>query len=244
MAVDRRAMSMNVFGRPDPMSYGPFARALAVSDTTWTQIPFDTVKARALLDSAGWRTGADGIRSRNGMRLAFSITTPNSSAGRKSYAVLLQEAFRRVGADVKLDEVDFPGYMQKITTNTFDTEMASFSPDPSVSGAKQVWSTSGIGKDGNNFYSYSNPKVDALLDSATTSFDPAKTKSLARRAFEIIIDDAPAIWLYEPPTIAGMSKRIHPVKLRADAYFSGMADWWIPANERNARDKIGLHPAP
>jgi peptide/nickel transport system substrate-binding protein len=84
--------------------------------------------------------------------------------------------------------------------------------------------------------------VDALLDSATAAFDPARTRSYARRAFEIIIDDAPAIWLYEPPTVAGMDKRIRTAKMRADGYWSGLADWWIPAGERTARDQIGLRP--
>ena len=32
--------------------------------------------------------------------------------------------------------------------------------------------------------------------------------------------------------------------MRADGHWSGMADWWIPAAERTARDRIGLRPAP
>jgi hypothetical protein len=35
-------------------------------------------------------------------------------------------------------------------------------------------------------------------------------------------------------------KRIRTTAMRADGYWSGMADWWIPAAERTARDKIGL----
>ncbi|HEX9483347.1 MAG TPA: peptide ABC transporter substrate-binding protein [Gemmatimonadaceae bacterium] len=240
MAVDRRAMLRNVFDTLASIAYGPFPHAHPVADTTLPQIRYDTAKAKALLDSAGWTMGTDGIRSKGGRRLAFSITTPNSSAGRRSYAVLLQDAFRRVGADAKIDEVDFPGYMQKLTTHTFDTEMASFNVDPSVSGFKQIWATSGIGKDGQNHYSYSNPTVDALLDSATTAFDPARTRAYARRAFETIIEDAPAIWLYEVPTLAGIHKRIRTVKLRADQYLSGMGEWWIPSSMRSPRDKIGL----
>lgn len=244
MAVDRRAMLKNVFDTLASIAYGPFPHALPVADTTLPQIQYDTAKARALLDSAGWTVGPDGIRSKGGRRLAFSITTPNSSAGRRSYAVLLQDAFRRVGADAKIDEVDFPAYMQKLTTHAFDAEMASFNTDPSVSGFKQIWSTSGIGKDGQNHYSYSNPTVDALLDSATTSFDPARTRAYARRAFEAIMEDAPAIWLYEVPQIGGIHKRIRTAKMRADAYFSGMGEWWIPASMRSPRDKIGLRKAP
>jgi hypothetical protein len=32
--------------------------------------------------------------------------------------------------------------------------------------------------------------------------------------------------------------------MRADGYWSGLADWWIPAAQRSARDKIGLRPTP
>ena len=243
MAVDRRAMLKNVFDTIGVYSWGPFPRQASTGDTTVTQIPFDTVRARALLDSAGWKAGADGIRVKNGVRLAFSITTPNSSSTRHAYSVLVQEAMHRVGADVKIDELDYPGYIQKLGSHAFDAEMASFVNDPSVAGFKQIFATEGIGKDGNNYYQYSSPVVDALLDSATTTFDVARRNKLTRRAFETIIDDAPAIWLYEPPARAGIDRRIHAVGLRPDNYFAGMAEWWIPADKRNARDGIGLHPA-
>ena len=243
MAVDRRAMLKNVFDTLALPLYGPFPNSLVVSDTTLPQIPYDTTKAKALLDSAGWVAAADGIRVKNGRRLEFSITTTSSSATRKQYAVLLQDAFRRVGASTKIDESDFASYVAKQGNRAYDTEIALYQTDPSVSGFKQSWATSGIGKDGTNWTSYSSPTVDALLDSAIVTFDPARTRAYARRAFETIIEDAPGIWLYEPPTRAGISKRIHTTTMRADGYWSGIADWWIPASQRNARDKIGLRTA-
>ena len=39
---------------------------------------------------------------------------------------------------------------------------------------KQNWGSTGIGANGQNFLRYSNRKVDALLDSSTSAFDPAK----------------------------------------------------------------------
>lgn len=242
MAVDRRAMLRNVFGSYGIPLYGPFPRAVSVADTTLPQLPYDTVKARALLDSAGWLVGPDGVRARNGQRLEFGITAPVSSAARKQYAVLLQAAFKQVGAAARIDETDMPGFMARNANRDFDTMVEFFATDPSPSGFKQSWTTAALGKDGSNFASYSNPTVDALLDSATATFDPARTRSYARRAFEIIIEDAPGIWLYEPPNVAGIHKRIHTTTMRADGYWSGMADWWIPAAERNARDRIGLRP--
>jgi len=156
--------------------------------------------------------------------------------------VLLQEAFKRVGAAARIDELDNAAFAAKNVDRNFDTIIELYGTDPSPSGFKQSWTTSAIGKDGSNFPSYSNPAVDALLDSATATFDAARTRSYARRAFETIIEDAPGIWLYEPPTVAGVHKRIHTTPMRADGYWSGMADWWIPAAERTARDRIGLRP--
>jgi peptide/nickel transport system substrate-binding protein len=234
----------NVFGAYGMPLYGPFPHALPVADTTLPQLPYDTTRARALLDSAGWLPGPDGVRVKNGRRLEFGITTPVSSAARKQYSVLLQEAFKRIGAAARIDETDNAGFTARNADRSFDTIIELFMTDPSPSGFKQSWSTSGLGKDGSNFASYSSSSVDALLDSATITFDPARTRAYARRAFEAIIEDAPAIWLYEPPTVAGTHKRIHTTTMRADGYWSGMADWWIPAAERTARDRIGLRPTP
>lgn len=242
MAVDRRAMLRNVFDTLGQPLAGPFPPSVSVADSTLPQLPFDTAKAAALLDSAGWRMGPGAVRVKNGRRLEFALSTPNSSAPRHAYAVLLQEAFRRIGAAVTIDESDVGSFSAKQQGRTFDVLLASYGTDPSVSGFKQSWTTPGI-KDGANFPAYSNPVVDALLDSATASFDFARTRSYARRAFETIIEDAPGIWLYQPLTVAGIDKRIRTTDLRADGYWAGMAEWWIPAAQRTARDRIGLRPA-
>jgi peptide/nickel transport system substrate-binding protein len=244
MAIDRQAMLRNAFDTLGVPLHGPFPSGIAVADTTLPQIPYDTVAARALLDSAGWTVGPDGIRVKNGRRLSFGLMSPNSSASRHQYAVLLQAALRKVGADVRLEETDFATFVAKQNTHAFDTEISLFATDPSVSGFKQTWSTAGINKDGSNFTAYSNPMVDALLDSATTTFDAARTRAYARRAFETIIEDAPAVWLYQTPTIMGVSRRIRTTNLRADEYWASMDEWWIPADQRIARDRIGLQPLP
>ena len=55
--------------------------------------------------------------------------------------------------------------------------------------------------------------------------------------------DAPAIWLYDVATLAGVHRRIRTTGMRADGYWSGVADWNIPASERIARDRVGLATA-
>src|SRR5262249_31349371 len=103
MAVDRRAMLRNVFGDLGRIGYGPFPMGLTTSDSTLRLPPYDTVAAAALLDSAGWRRGANGMRSKNGRPLRFSTLVLSTSVPRTKYAVLLQEAFRRLGARADIE---------------------------------------------------------------------------------------------------------------------------------------------
>jgi peptide/nickel transport system substrate-binding protein len=121
--------------------------------------------------------------------------------------------------------------------------MLGLSTDPSPSGARQLWHSAAATKTGVNYVSYANPRFDALLDSAIASFDPAATKSYARRAYQVLIDDAPAIWLYDVLTMAGLHQRFRTTGLRADGYWASLADWHIPASERIARDRVGLAQA-
>jgi hypothetical protein len=60
----------------------------------------------------------------------------------------------------------------------------------------------------------------------------------------MLVGDAPAIWLYEPVNFAAVQRRVHPVGLRADAWWANLDRWYIPRAERIARDRIGPASAP
>ena len=83
-------------------------------------------------------------------------------------------------------------------------------------------------------------RIDALLDSAATSFDPAKTRAFARRAFQQIADDAPAIWLYDVVQVAAINRRLNPGLIRPDGWAVDMANWSVDPARRIDRDRIGL----
>ncbi len=241
MAVDRQAMLRNVFDTLGTLGSGPFARSVA--DTTISLPPYDRAHAAALLDSAGWTAGADGMRAKNGRPLAFTLAVPTSSRPRMRYAVLLQEQLKAAGARVDIESMDISAFIERTMERVFDAAMLSTNPDPSPSGIKQNWATEGIGKGLQNQVSYSNPSFDALVDSATRSFDVGKARQYYHRAYQTLVDDAPAVWLYDVLTVGGLHKRIHPEGLRADGWWPNLADWSIPANERIDRDRIGLRPA-
>ena len=245
MGVDRERMVRNVFDSLATVAYGPFARAISTADTTIRQIPYDTVGARRLLDSLGWRdANGDGVRERNGRTLELSILVPSSSRPRVSFAVLLQEQLTRIGARVTIEQLEFVPFLERQRTKQFDAAIVALASDPSPSGMRQHWGTPAPGENtGTNGGSYSNPVVDALLDSALTTMDFATEKAYFKRAYQAVVDDAPAIWLYNPRLAAGMHKRVQPAGLRADGWHTNLAEWKIPADQRIDRDRIGLREA-
>ena len=242
MAVDRVAMLHNVFGSAGRLNHGPFPMTLAVADSTVQVPPYDTAAANALLDSAGWRRGPDGIRTKAGRPLRFTMAISAPSIPRNAYGVLMQEAFRKVGVQADIERLEPNAMNDKVTHGDFDMVLLTFGVDPSPTDTKQFWATSGIGPTGQNYYHYSNRVADALMDSITTAPDQAASRAYAKRAFQTIDDDLPAIWLYDAVVVEAVNRRITTAPMRADAWWANLADWSIPPDKRIDRDRIGLTP--
>ncbi len=242
MAVDRRALLKNVYGSFGKLALGPFPTSIVGADTNFRELPFDTAAANALLDSAGWRRPSPGaVRQKNGKPLQFSVMVPTSSKVRMSYAVLLQDQLRKVGAQADLDQVQFNVFLARQDARDFESFITTWNQDPGFGGSAQNWTTKSMAKGGQNAINYSNPVFDALLDSATSSFDPSRAATYAHRAYQTVIDDAPGIWLANAILIAGLHRRIQTAPMRADeAWWPNLADWSIPADRRIDRDRIGL----
>jgi peptide/nickel transport system substrate-binding protein len=159
-------------------------------------------------------------------------------------AVLLQEQLAQVGAKVNVEPLEFGTFMQRQNRRQFDAAMGGVGIDPLPSGIKQGWTAAGIGSGGSNYTGYRSPKFDALVDSGSAAMDPKAVQDYFRRAYETIIADAPAIWLYELRPVAGAHARIRPADMRADGWWAHLADWTIPPDQRIDRDRIGLRETP
>ncbi|HET9776660.1 MAG TPA: peptide ABC transporter substrate-binding protein [Gemmatimonadaceae bacterium] len=228
MAVDRDAVVRNVFDTLGLVAHGPATRILPTSDTT-LGIPYDPQRAGQLLDSLGWKRGADGMRARGKTPLAFSLMVPNSSAIRKSIAVLLQEQWRKAGAKVTLDQIEINSFGQRMDERKFESLLNAWHIDPTPSSVREEWASSEIRKGGYNATSYRNPAFDAVIDSAVREMSPSRSAQLYRRAYRILTDDAPAMWIYELRNVQGASKRLTTTGIRPDAWWAHLADWSVTA---------------
>jgi peptide/nickel transport system substrate-binding protein len=229
MAVDRATIVKSVYGNSALPALGPTVRAYPTTDPNLPQIPFDLSAAKALLDSLGWRDkNGDGVRERNGRPLEFSLGVPATSKVRVQIAVLVQEQLRQAGAKVNVEQLDFPTLAEKERKRAFDAVLNAWNTQPSPGAALGSWGVAGSkASSGNNYGSYENPVFDAYVDSALASFDPPARKSYFTKAYDTIIQDAPAIWLAEAIPTVGYNARVHLAPFRSDAWWTHLPDWWV-----------------
>jgi peptide/nickel transport system substrate-binding protein len=226
MAIDRASLVRSVFDTLGLVAHGPATRILATSDTT-IGIPYDFQQASRTLDSLGWRRGVDGMRSRGNTPLAFSLMLPSSSAIRTKVAVVLQEQWRKAGANVRIEALEVNAFGSRMDSRKFESLLNAWHIDPTPSSVREEWASSEIRNGGYNATSYRNPQFDAIIDSAIKEMNPARSAALYRRAYRILSDDAPAMWIYELRNVHGVSPRINVVGIRPDAWWANLADWSV-----------------
>jgi peptide/nickel transport system substrate-binding protein len=240
MSLNRTELTRSVLDTFALVPVGPVVRAYPSTDPRDGQLPFDSARAALLLDSLGWiRRGPEARRAKNGRELSFTLILPTSSMNRIRMGPLIQEQLRRMGIGVRLEQLDQSTENDREVSGAFDAALGGWVMASSPDGIKGAWGSSGIGKNGVNYGSYSNPRFDALLDSALWA-KPGNARDRFTMAFTVINDDAPAIWLYEPRKIIGIHKRVRTGLMRPDAWWFDLASWYIPSGERLARDRIPL----
>ena len=103
MLVDRDAIQKVIYGRAGRTTANFFngLPQFVSKNTSWE---FNIEKAAKLLDEAGWKPGADGIREKDGKKLKLLFQTSINGPRQKTQAIVKQ-ACQRAGIDVELKSV-------------------------------------------------------------------------------------------------------------------------------------------
>jgi peptide/nickel transport system substrate-binding protein len=189
---------------------------------------FDSAGADRLLDSLGWKdTNGDGVREKGGRPLRFGVMTMSSSASRRRYAELIQAQLRPHGVQVDVDLAEQNAIMGRAYDGKFDAILFSWGSEPSPSSIRDQWRSVSPVKRGNNLLAYSNATVDGAIDSALVEPDPSKSRAYYRRAYQAIIDDNAAVWLYENKAFMALNKRVQPAIGPSDFWWRYLRLWSI-----------------
>ena len=161
-------------------------------------IPYDPAAAARLLDEAGWKPGPDGIRVKDGKRMAFTLIINQANEMRKDIATLVQDNLRSIGVEVKIEIYEWTVFISRfINKLEFEATVLGWSTGPDFD-VYQVWHSSQTNPEQLNFVGYKNPRVDTLIEQIRQEYDRVRIKEMAGEIQKLIFEDQPYLFLFVP----------------------------------------------
>jgi peptide/nickel transport system substrate-binding protein len=236
MALNREAIVRAIFEDLAAVPPGPISQALWIWSDSLDQLPFDTVEARRLLASKGWRdTDGDGVLDREGRPFEFELLVPSSSTPRLRASQIIQDQLRRLGILVAISEMDFNAFVEAGPNRKWDAWFGAYGGEISPASIKEVWGSEAV--QAFNHGRYANPEFDGVVAAAMDATDLSAAERLWHEALGIIVHDAPAIWVYSPMGTTGVHARFENVTVRPDQWYSGIWQWTVPPDRYHYRDR-------
>ena len=194
-AIDKKYILEAMLGNMNARATGPIALGSPYYSADVEKYDFNLGRATKLLDDAGLKPGA------NGVRMTLDIDAIPGSADFKAIQEYRKPALAKIGieANVRLSP-DFPTWARRVSSLQFEATLDSvYNWGDPVIGVHRTWLSSNIkpGVIWSNTQSYSNPKVDEWLAAAGQEMNLAKRKELYKQMQKAVVDDCPVAFLYE-----------------------------------------------
>lgn len=197
-AIDKNVISDKVYdGVYKPAWCDQNPRSWAYSPDLVNDTPYDPEAARKLLDDAGWKLAADGIRVKDGQRFSVAFSTTAGKKNRETAQLLIRHFLKQVGIEVRI--LNYPGvnlfgaYPEGIIkSGKFDMAMWAWESGPDPDNVNS-WDSKRIPPNGSNQTRYKNPEMDTILEAATRTFVQSERQTLYRKASHLLARDLPNI---------------------------------------------------
>lgn len=194
--IDRELLVALALDGRGEVATGPINSQNAYYAGDVKQFSRDVAQANALLDEAGFPAGPGGTR--------FSLRLIYQAAGEggalQSAAEIMREQLREIGIELQLQPSDAASYQENAFISwDFDLAMGSFAtgPDPNIGVARMYLEEFIVPRNASNLMGYINPEVDALFNQAAMEVDDEVRKDLYAEAQRLMVEDLPALWLWE-----------------------------------------------
>ena len=242
MAIDKREIIQAVFLGRGRVSTGPFFHESWASDLAVVPGVFDPKKSMKLLKEAGWTdTDGDSFLDKDGRRFSFTIMTNQGNDQRKMTCELIQKRLRDIGIELKIQTVEWNVFLKEfISSRRFDAVLLAWNltPDPDL---YPIFHSSQTGKGQFNFLSYQNREVDGLLEQGRKLFGEEKRAPLYRRIHQILAQEEPCTFLYEPESLTVLHRRFKGVTVTPLGLGYDFIRWFVPRDGQ--KYKIALTDA-
>jgi peptide/nickel transport system substrate-binding protein len=225
-AINRAALVKAAGGYPQPIR----SPVLPVLDELYDPSPeaevpgYDPVAANQALDAAGYRRGGDGYRSRDGVPLAFGITTQAGEIDGEIAEQIIIAELKAIGIRVAADNKTGIAYRQVRYRGEYDLLYGRW-----VTAADPVYSVFYGSHGPLNGQGYASAPLDAALERMETLLEPGPRRAASADMQRIFAHDLPSIPLLSNVSIAAKSTRlknfvINPTNMTD---FISVAHWYL-----------------
>ena len=199
-SIDRAAISAKITLRRYPVADSDRPRFSWAYDDTVREPAFDPAAADRALDAAGFRRGPDGVRRRDGRRLALSyVQFPETATGVRVAAFVQRELFER-GIDVTIKSISNAQLFLPardggvLARGAFDLAYVPWTMGADPDDRFLFACTNGE----KNYMRYCDRDVDRLENRAASEPDRAKRRSAYGAIDRRVARDVPIVYLFNP----------------------------------------------
>ena len=240
LAVNRQWIIDRVLGGQGMVAAGPILPSSWAFSEGLEPLPFDSQRAAALLDEAGWvlPVGAapgtpEYVRSKDDAQLTFELAhlddpihTQVAEALQASWAAIgVQVTLSPVDAETMLNDYLVPRQFQAALT---DLNLSRY-PDPDP---YPFWHDSQV-ETGQNYGGFDDRNISIWLEQARVTPDVRRRAELYRNFQHRFQDQVPALLLYYPVYSFAIDSQIHGVTvgplLDPSDRFATIHDWYLMA---------------
>lgn len=190
-------------------------------------------KANALLDAAGWKRGARGIREKGGQRLEIANSTTTGNPIREQAQQLLMQDWQAVGASMKIQNMPAAVIWGEFWQQSkFSSVMVAVNyqlgGDPDVTPRFSSKAIGAKGGRGQNNIQFQNAEVDRLLAEGATEFDQDRRKAIYGRIQRIIREELAILPIFQQALVEGTKEGLNGFRpnINTSSNCWNIRDWY------------------
>ena len=212
--------------------YGPLLRGQIGYDPTVKQQTNNKDQAKKILDDAGWKVGAKGIRAKDKQQLSFRLTTQDNPVYLK-VANDLKAQWKELGVDVMIVPLQDQELQSALVGHTYDALLygIAIGADPDVFAFWHSTQADSRSATRLNFSEYKSPVADKALEGGRTRSEEAARAAKYKPFLDAWQQDTPALALYQPRYLYVVRDALYgmnPTSMNSGAdRFNNVENWMI-----------------
>ena len=237
LLVDRASVQEQIYGRT-AMTTPNFLNAPARFASKNTRWEFNVDKANQVLEAAGWKKGADGIRTKDGKKLKMVYQT-SINAPRQKTQQIVKQAAAKAGIEIEIKSVTASVYFSSDPANLdtyphFSTDIQMYTvtqtmPDPQdfmlqftpweVATKENKWQ-------GRNITRWQSEEYGRLYKAAENELDPVKRAATFIQMNDLVIKNVVAIPVAWRLRVAAINNKLKATQSGWDSDFWHLPFWY------------------